>query len=219
MKTRGSHAPNQDGNAQKASPVVNLNFSRSVDELEGLADAGQYVVLQNERLHAENAQLRDAKAALERSLANRTSENEGIERSRICMRGLVHNKIEEATSCDLLCQEYERRMRGARGAHAVFLAPMIVVMVWVFLAASAALRTHWTPDEQWCRCAAAGTAAAWADATRLLVLAVWALAFQRGLLVMRHKLDADAPELVRIRAEVRRAQRANRMLHELVDEV
>ena len=194
-----------DSRRSEREPDVKLYFAANKRELEETVkvDGMQgYVMLQNDRLHADNAALRDKLAAMNRKLSDSVFELTAVERSRNCLRGIVHNKLEESETQQLLCDVYRSKLSAARDAIRVGMT--VVAVVAPVTAAAVALA--WNCAGPWCAVARAASVLAYAAAMGRCIRHTCALAEE----------ESD-PEVCALRTELCKVAKANRMLHDLAD--
>ena len=190
---------------REREPDVKLYFAANKRELEETVkvDGMQgYVMLQNDRLHADNAALRDKLAAMNRKLSDSVFELTAVERSRNCLRGIVHNKLEESEAQQLLCGVYRSKLAAARDAMRVGMTAVAVVAP----VTAVAIARGWNCAGAWCAVA------------RAAALLAYAAAMQRSICRMRGLADEESdPEVCALRTELFKVAKANRMLHDLAD--
>lgn len=91
---------------------VNLYFGsqQELGEVLKKDDASlSYILLQNDRLHAKVERLERKVRDVERDRDGAVGDGERAERSRVCLRGMLHNEIEKSS----LYEELVAELRGA----------------------------------------------------------------------------------------------------------
>jgi hypothetical protein len=176
-----------------------------------------YVMLQNDRLHAENAELRDRLASTKKALAASETESDALERGRNCLRGIVHNKLEEFDAHERLCARFRGKLHDADAAVRGSLIPVtMAVLVAPFLVSLTSAMTSTLNID-----ASAGTCPLTLTLRLVMIstaLMAYAAALRRAVERVRAhtNLERDTEVCALARAVVV-AGRANAMLHELMD--
>lgn len=152
--------------------------------------AGGYVILQNDALHSRVERLERRVREAERERDRASAEADRRDRSATCMKGLLHNQVEEAACARRLCDALDAGGRGALRAMAS--ASMVSFVAAAILAA---------PPFPAARAAAVAMQACATTAT----VFIW--------------LRGEPTAVAERRAELSATGRASAGLHELIDEL
>lgn len=107
--SEGAHA----AAAEKKRSDINLFFGKEVQDVAKKSGdtTTEYIILQNDSLHAS---LEKAKRSMDRLIKERDAsagDLDAMEKSRVCLRGMLHNEIEKGTLCETIVAEAEKMLR------------------------------------------------------------------------------------------------------------
>ena len=210
MSESDEEVPGPAAAAGKPAKNVNLFFGSrgELTEVVKKDDASTaYIIFQNDRLHAQVDRMQRRIKDLERDLNRAVDDSDRAERSRTCLRGMLHNEIEKGR----IVTDINDRLRDHREATSGLLQQMGVVAV---AHAAVALGVH-------------ALAWAWPDDS----LASFSVAVHLGNAAVfgwmchcastRAKADSTAAEvaLAELGEQMASAARGTEHLHDIVDEL
>ena len=110
-----------DGEDRQRSKNVNLFFGTKTE----LADVAKredastsYIILQNDRLHSQADRLQRRIRDLERERDRASDDSDRAERSRTCLRGMLHNEVEKSEILGDMVAQLSRDLSGHKAASA-----------------------------------------------------------------------------------------------------
>jgi hypothetical protein len=189
-----------------------------VKEAAGEDPTISYIVLQNDSLHS---QLERAKRSIERASRERdlaVKDLDSAERTKVCLKGVLHNEAEKAEIRGKLVDAAVEHLRAhgdssARASRDGWIAGAVSVSTGAVLAAGLAA---WNVIEAEGAPATAGAAAAAVAGAALA--AYWALKPDPAPGDPVVAYDSD-PRVVSLKDELARSLRGSSHIHEIIDEL
>lgn len=92
---------------------INFFFGRDVAEVVKKDDATtQYMILQNDALHSQLEQARKAAARISKERDAASADLDSAERSKVCLRGVLHNEVEKNKARSDIITDAETSMKN-----------------------------------------------------------------------------------------------------------
>eukprot|EP00873_Tetraselmis_striata_P026915 jgi/Tetstr1/447179/TSEL_034616.t1 len=193
--------------APKEHPV-NLFFGTAADMADLAADkdtgSQAYVILQNNQLFADNAKLRARVDKLRADKEILATDFDHLEKTKTCLRGLLHNEVEISGVREEICQVRAGDLKAVR-ERAYHFAGEVLLALLVLASTVAAAAADRVPEE-------------YRDLVLTGQLSLFAGLFVATILFV-YLVNLDATDIARLTRTLEDAAKASDNLHCIIDEI